>query len=240
MNPAAPHRVALTLLVATAATAVVAGLMAGSPVLEQLMPRLPAMPGPEIGLVFAALCLLAIGWWAMVRLSRVVRTRARRAALASTVRGELNCGIRTQLLTLRLRELESHGGDAVHLAPRYATVVDEHGVAFWNGGGRPHRAVHFAWREVRSIRADSMVVGGSVVSVLVLRVRRGGASIELPIILAAERAGRYALADASFFAVVRSWKAMHRAALAAEGLEPPPLTAPIAIIRPEQAAAPRR
>ena len=37
---------------------------------------------------------------------------------------------------------------------------------------------------------------------------------------------RFALADAPFFAVVRSWKAKHRAALAAEGLELPPLTAP--------------
>ena len=51
---------------------------------------------------------------------------------------------------------------------------------------------------------------------------------------------RFALSDAPFFAVVRSWKAMHRAALAAEGLELPPLTAPIPIITPRQAAAARR
>ncbi len=88
----------------------------------------------------------------------------------------------------------------------------------------------FPWRQVRNIRADSMVVGSAVVPVLELRVRRGGASIELPIILSAGRPGRYALADAPFFAVVRSWKAKHRAALAAEGLELPPLTAPIPII----------
>ena len=52
-----------------------------------------------------------------------------------------------------------------------------------------------------------------------------------PIILSAERPGRFALSDAPFFAVVRTWKANHRAALAAEGLELPPLTAPIPIIR---------
>ena len=102
------------------------------------------------------------------------------------------------------------------------------------------RAAQFPWREVRNIRADMTVVGGSVVQVVVLRVRHQGASIELPIILSARRLGRYALADAPFYAVVRSWKAKHRAALAAEGLELPPLTAPIPIITPAQAAAARR
>ena len=49
--------------------------------------------------------------------------------------------------------------------------------------------------------------------------------------------GRYALADAPFFATIRSWKAMHRTALAAQGLELPPLTAPIPIITPAMQAA---
>lgn len=240
MNPAPPHRVSLTLLVGVAAAAVVAGLVAGSPVLERLMPRLPSMPDTQIGVVFAAASLLALTVWAIMRLGRVVRSRAREAALASTVRGELSCGIRSRLLVQRLNELVSDDASEVDLSARYSIVVDELGVAFWNGGGRPRRAIHFPWREVRNIRSDSMVVGASVVPVIELRVRHGGVSIELPIILSADRPGRFALAEAPFFAVVRSWKAKHRAALAAEGLEPPPLTAPIPIIRPEMAAAARR
>ena len=128
----------------------------------------------------------------------------------------------------------------MRLGARYSIVVDELGIAFWNGGSRPRRAAHFPWPEVRTIRADSMVVGGSRVQVAVLRIRHHGASVELPIILSAGRVGRYALADAPFFAIVRSWKAMHRAALAAEGLELPPLTAPIPVITPAMAAAYRR
>ena len=239
MNPAAPHRASLTVLVALAATAVVAGLVVGSPTLERLMPRLPAMPGPQIGLAFAAISLLTLAVLSFVRLSRVARTRARQSALAATVRGELSCGIRSRLLVQRLNELRADGAHDVHLGARYSIVVDELGVAFWNGGSRPRCVAAFPWREVRNIRADSMVVGGAVVQVVELRVRHGGASVELPIILAAGRPGRFALADAPFYAVVRSWKAKHRTALAAEGLELPPLTAPIPIIRPEMAAAAR-
>lgn len=240
MNPAAPHRTSLTVLVALAAVGVVAGLIAGSPVLERIMPRLPAMPTGSIATGFAAIGLLAFAIWAVAQLSRAARTRARRIALASTVRGELSCGIRTRLLVQRLNELRPEGSGEVRLGARHSIVVDELGIAFWNGGGRPRRAIQFPWREVRAIRADSIVVGPSAVPVLELRVRRGGASVELPIILSAGRPGRFALADAPFFAVVRSWKAKHRAALAAAGLEVPPLTAPIPIIRPEMAAAWRR
>jgi hypothetical protein len=240
MNPAAPHRASLTVLVALAAAGVVAALIAGSPVLERIMLRLPAMPTGSIALGFAAIGLLVFAVWGIAQLSRAARTRARRIALASTVRGELSCGIRTRLLVQRLNELRPEGSGEVRLGARHSIVVDELGIAFWNGGGRPRRAIQFPWREVRAIRADSIVVGPSIVPVLELRVRRGGASVELPIILSSGRPGRFALADAPFFAVVRSWKAKHRAALAAAGLEVPPLTAPIPIIRPEMAAAGRR
>jgi len=240
MNQAAPHRAGLTVLVALAATAVVAGLVVGSPTLERLMPRLPAMPTTDIAIGLAAISVFAFTVWAIGRLGRAARNRARRIALTATVRGELSCGIRSRLLMRRLNELTADDGHGVRLGARYSIVVDELGVAFWNGGGRPRRAIQFPWHEVRNIRSDSMVVGASVVHVLVLRVRHGGASIELPIILTTGRPGRYTLADAPFFAVVRSWKAKHRAALAAAGLELPPLTAPIPIIRPEQAAAARR
>jgi hypothetical protein len=239
MNPAAPHRATLTVLVALAAAAVVAGVVALSPTIERLMPRLPAMPTTAIAFGFAAVGLLVFAVWAVAQLSRAVRTRARRTALAATVRGELSCGIRNRLLVQRLNEV-ANADRPVRLGARYSIVVDELGVAFWNGGSRPRRAAQFPWREVRNIRADSMVVGGTVVPVVELRVRHSGASVELPIILSSGRPVRFALAHAPFFAVVRSWKAKHRAALAAEGLELPPLTAPIPIITPQMAAAGRR
>ena len=237
MNPAA-HRVSLTLLVALAATTVVAGLAAASPVLERYMARMPAMPTTGIATVFAAVGILIVAAWAVAELGRAARARARRTALEATLRGELSCGIRSRLLVRRLNELLPD--DGVRLGARYSIVVDELGIAFWNGGGRPRRAAHFPWREVRTIRADSMVVGGSKVHVAVLRIRHHGASVELPVILAAPRVGQYALADAPFYATIRSWKAMHRTALAAEGLELPPLTAPIPVITPAMAAAYRR
>jgi hypothetical protein len=240
VNPTAAHRTKLTALVALAATLVVTGLLVGSPTLERLMPRLPAMPTTRIAAGFIAIGLLVALVWGIAQLSRAMRTRARRAALAATVRGELGCGIRSRLLVQRLNELADDGARRVRLGARYSIVVDELGVGFWNGGNRPRRAAHFPWREVRNIRADSTVVGGSVVPVVVLRVRHGGASIELPVILSSGRPVRYAMADAPFFAVVRSWKAKHRDALAAEGLELPPLTAPIPIITRELAAAGRR
>ena len=240
MNPAAEHRASLTVLVGLAATGVVAGLVVGAPMLERYMRSLPAMPTGRIAIGFAILGLLVFVVWAIAQLGRAVRTRARRVALTATVRGELSCGIRSGLLLQRLNELVDDGEGRVRLGARHSIVADELGVAFWSGGRRPRRVAYFPWREVRNIRADSMVIGGSVEPVLVLRVRHGGASIELPIILSAGRFGRYALNEAPFFAVVRSWKAKHREALAAEGLEPPPLTAPIPIIRPEMAAAARR
>ena len=239
MNAAAPHRAALTALVALAAAAVVAGLIALSPTLERLMLRLPAMPTTAIALGFAAVGLLVFAVWGIAQASRAVRTRARRAALAATVHGELSCGIRSRLLVRRLNGV-ANADRPVRLGARYSVVVDELGVAFWNGGSRPRRAAQFPWREVRNIRADSMVVGGAVVPVIELRVRHNRASVELPIILSSGRPLRFALADAPFFAVVRSWKAKHRTALAVEGLELPPLTAPIPIITPRMAAASRR
>jgi hypothetical protein len=154
MNPAAPHRASLTVLVALAAAGVVAGLIAGSPVLERVMPRLPAMPTGSIAIGFAAIGLLAFAIWGIAQLSRAARTRARRIALASTVRGELSCGIRTRLLVQRLNELRPDGSGEVRLGARHSIVVDELGIAFWNGGGRPRRAIQFPWREVRAIRAD--------------------------------------------------------------------------------------
>jgi len=237
MNPAA-HRVSLTVLVGLTALATVTGIVAATPILERTLPSMPAVPTTRIAAVLVAIGGVAFVVWAIAQLSRAARTRSRRAALEASVRGELSCGIRSRLLEQRLGELLPD--ERVRLGARYSIVVDELGIAFWSGGRRPRRAAQFPWREVRTIRADSMVVGGSRVPVAVLRVRHHGHSIELPIILSAGRVGRYALSDAPFFATVRSWKAMHRTALAAEGLELPPLTAPIPIITPAMQAAGRR
>ena len=161
MNPAAPHRATLTVLVGLAAAAVVAGLVAdvadartrhAAPARDAHRPRSRS--------AFAAVGLLAVVVWAIAQLSRAVRARARRAALEATVRGELSCGIRSRLLVQRLNEV-ANAERPVRLGARYSIVVDELGVAFWNGGRRPRRAAQFPWREVRNIRADSMVVGGA-------------------------------------------------------------------------------
>lgn len=240
MNAASPHRVGVTVLVAIAAVLVIAALSAGSGYLERIVVRLPEVPRAEgVAIAVSALAVLAALGWMFVRLGELSRARARRRALEATVRGDVSCGIRSSLLVASLNELTADDPRPTKLAARYSLVVDELGVSFWNGGRRPRRAVYFPWREVRGIRSDTIVAGASVVPVLVLRVRHGGTSVELPIILAAERPGRFALADAPFFAVVRNWKANHRAALAAEGLELPPLTAPIPIIRPGAAAGAR-
>ncbi|MDQ0894253.1 hypothetical protein [Agromyces ramosus] len=231
MNDAAPHRGGITVLVAIAATLVIATLIAGSGSLERIVVRLPPVPAAErIAVVSSVLAVLATVIWMFVRLGELARARARRRALEASVRGEVSCGIRSRVLVSSLTEL-TDASRPTRLAARYSLVADELGVSLWNGGRRPRRAAYFPWREVRGIRSDTVVAGTSVVSVLVLRVRRGRVSVELPIILADERPGRFALSDAPFFAVVRSWKAKHRAALASAGLELPPLTAPIPIIR---------
>ncbi|MFB6611353.1 hypothetical protein ACFCVO_13595 [Agromyces sp. NPDC056379] len=231
MNAAAPHRTGVTFMVAAAAAIVIGALIAGSGFLERFMLRLPEVPSSGAVMLALASGLALTGVvWMIVRLGERARARSRRRALEASVRGEVSCGIRRRELVARLNELTADAGEQITLAARYSIVADELGIALWNGGRRPRRAAHFAWREVRGIRSDSLIAGETVLSVLVLRVRRGGVSVELPIVLAAERPGRYALSDAPFFAVVRSWKAKHREALAAEGLELPPLTAPIQII----------
>ena len=231
MNAAAPHRTGVTFLVAAAAAIVIGALIAGSGFLERFMFRLPEVPSNgRLAFVLASGVALAGVIWMIVRLAELGRARSRRRALEASVRGEVSCGIRRRDLVAGLNELTADDPKEIKLAARFSIVADELGVAFWNGGHRPKRAAHFAWREVRGIRSDSIIAGETLLSVLVLRVRHGGVSIELPIVLADERPGRYALSDAPFFAVVRSWKAKHRDALAAEGLELPPLTAPIQII----------
>ncbi|GAA1780670.1 hypothetical protein [Agromyces lapidis] len=234
MNAAAPHRGKLTALIALCAALVVAGLVLGAGRLERLVPLLPAVPNGDAAVAVAAGVAVGLAVWLLVRIAQGTRCRARRRALEASVRGQVSSGIRTRMLVAELNELRNDEPHQIRLAARYSIVVDELGVAFWNGGRRPSRAALFPWREVRNIRSDSMVVGGAVVSVLVLRVRRGGTSAELPIILSDPRPGAYAMTDAPFYALLRSWKALHREALRAEGIEPPPVTGAIPVIRPGQ------
>lgn len=234
MNAAAPHRGKLTVVIALCAALVVAGLVLGAGRLERLVPLLPVVANGDAAVAVAAGVAVGLAIWLLVHLAQDARCRARRRALEASVRGQVSCGIRTRMLVAELGELQLDESQEIPLAARFSIVVDELGVAFWSGGRRPRRAALFPWREVRNIRSDSMVVGSAVVPVIVLRVRRGGTSAELPIILSAPRPGAYALSDAPFYALLRSWKALHREALRAEGIEPPPVTGAIPVIRPGQ------
>ena len=232
MNAATPHRLKLIVVVAAFAALVITALMLESSRLERFMALMPTDPAPDIAIGVIAAVALGCAVWAVMLIGHAARARSRRRALEASVRGDVSSGIRTRMLVASLNELRVSEPREIRLSARYSIVADELGVAFWNGGRRPRRAVFFPWREVRNIRSDSMVIGGTRVQVLVLRVRRGGTSVELPIVLSAPRPGAYALADAPFFAVVRGWKALHRDALKAEGIEPPPVTGAIPVIRP--------
>ncbi|QAY72469.1 hypothetical protein ET445_03055 [Agromyces protaetiae] len=233
--PSRTRQVVLISAVAALATLVIGVLLAASSQVEHVVERLPRVSTPAAALGFLAACAIGAVVVGARRAAALASGRSRRAALERAFSGDVVCGVRHPALTSALGDL----GESGRLASRFSAVADQSGVTFWRGGSRPQRAASFAWREVRTIRSDSMIAGTREVPVLVLRVRRDGSSIELPIIIGAERAGAFAVVDAPFFATLRSWKALHRAALAAEGLELPPLTAPIQIITPEQALAAR-
>ncbi|MFF2371936.1 hypothetical protein [Agromyces sp. NPDC058110] len=241
MNADSRHRTGLTALVAIAAVLVVAALVAASPTVSALLSRLPPVSTPDrLPLLVGAVAALTATICAIVALARAARSRARGATLAKSFGTAPACGIRTSGLVARMNELRHDDASPVRLGRRYTVAVDDLGVAFWDGGGRrPRKVDAYPWREVRNIRADSVVMGSTVVSVLVLRVRRQKNSVEVPVVFAAPGIRRYALSDAAFFAIVRDWKARHRTALAAEGLEVPPLTAPIPVISAEMLAAQR-
>lgn len=233
---ATERRLPLTTAVAVLTVLVVGAIIAGDTELERLVPRLPEVSGPTATVVFLGAVAVLAGAAASVRLAVLARCRARRRALEGSFDGRVECGVRHGELDAALDELL---GDRIGLSHRFSIVADRNGLSFWSGGSRPRRAVRFAWREVRSIRADEMIAGSRPVPIVVVRVRRAGASVALPIILGTERPGTFAVTDAPFYAVVRSWKAAHRHALELEGLELPPLTAPIPVITPEVLAAAR-
>lgn len=241
MNADAHHRTGLTVLVAAIAGLVVAALLAAAPEVDHLVTGLPVVSAPRLlPLVITTAAAGTAIALAIGALGRAARSTARSTALARSFDTAAACGIRTAELVPRMNELRLDGATPVRLGRRYTVAVDDLGVTLWDGGHRrPRRVDSYPWREVRNIRADSVVMGSTVVSVLVLRVRRRKNSVELPIVFAARGVGRYALSDAAFFAIVRDWKARHRVALAAEGLEVPPLTAPIPVISAEMLAAHR-
>lgn len=233
---ASRHRTALITLVALAAALVVAGLALGGSYVERTVPRLPDVPTGPVAIAVAVAAGLVLLVASLRRAAAASRATARRRALGSVHGGAVSCGIRNRDLVARLDELDGPGTRRDALPARFSIVADDAGISFWGGGRRPKRVAAFPWREVRNIRSDSTVVGSASVPVAVVRIRRDGSSIELPVMLSDPRLGRYALTDAPFFATVRQWKAQHRAALAAEGLELPPLTGAIPVIRQGAAA----
>jgi hypothetical protein len=235
-STATRHRTGLIVLVALAATLLIAALVVGRSSIERLVPRLPDGPADELVVGAIAVLALVLLVVALRRAAAATRAHARARALGSVHGNEVACGIRNRELVARLAELRQPGNRGGTLPGRFSIVADDAGLSFWGGGRRPNRVAAFPWREVRNIRSDSTVVGSASVPVAVVRIRRAGSSIELPVMLSDPRPGRYALTDGPFYATVRSWKARHRAALAAEGLELPPLTGAIPIIRPHAAA----
>ena len=169
-----PHRAALTALVGLTAAAVVAGVVALSPTIERLMPRLPAMPTTAIAFGFAAVGLLVFAVWAVAQLSRAVRTRARRTALAATVRGELSCGIRNRTARPapeRGRERRSAGAARRPILDRRRRarrrVLERREPA--DAGPPSSRGARCA-----TSAPTRWCVGGTVVPVVELRVRHSG------------------------------------------------------------------
>ncbi|WP_430646946.1 hypothetical protein [Agromyces sp. GXS1127] len=231
------HRTGLIVLVAAFAALVVVGLVLGGRQVDRVVPTLPDVPGTPVALGLAAVAGIIVLVSAIVRGAASARARARHRALDAVHAGVVSRGIRNRDLVARLEELARPGSRAPRLPGRFSVVADDHGISFWGGGRRPRRVAAFPWREVRNIRADSTVAGSTSVPVAVVRIRRDGSSIELPMMLSDPRPGRYALTDGPFYATVRAWKARHRAALAAEGLELPPLTGAIPIIRQDRPAA---
>lgn len=233
---ASRHRTALITLVAIAAALLIAGLVLGEAYVERLIPRLPDVSAGPVAAGVAVVTALVLLAAMLRRTAAVARAKASRRALGSVHGGAVSCGIRNRDLVARLDELSHPGSRRVALPARFSIVADDAGISFWGGGHRPKRVAYFPWREVRNIRSDRTVVGSASVPVAVVRIRRGGSSIELPVMLSDPRLGRYALTEAPFFATVRAWKARHRATLAAEGLELPPPTGAIPIIRQGAAA----
>ncbi|GAA2030953.1 hypothetical protein GCM10009819_13440 [Agromyces tropicus] len=231
------HRTGLITLVALAAVLLIASLVVAGRRIDVFVATLPDVQGAPVALALAAVAGLVLLWSALARAIAAARARARRRSLEAVHAGGVASGIRNGELVRRLDELTRPGGRTPRLPARFSIVADDTGISFWGGGRRPRRAAVFPWREVRNIRADSTVAGSASVPVAVVRIRRDGSSIELPMMLSDPRPGRYALTDAPFFATVRAWKARHRAALAAEGLELPPLTGAIPIIRADRSAA---
>lgn len=221
------HALAIVALAATT-SALVALLVVASTDVGRFVAALPDIAAPQAPVIAVVALVLIVVLCSRVLREHRVHTRER--ALARRHTGTIAAGIRTRQLTSALAELQANGS-RIRLESRFSATADASGVEFWSGGRRPRRAGGFTWREVRSIRSDEIVIGTSRAPVLVLRIRRDGASLDVPLLLAASEPTEYALVEAPFFALVREWKAKHRAAFEAEGLEPPPMTAPIPIIR---------
>ena len=205
MNAAAPHRATLTVLVGLAAAAVVAG--ARRPVADARRPHAaPARDAhhrhrPRLRRPSAS---SSSPCGASRRRSRAVRTRARRAALAATVHGELSCGIRSRLLVAapeRSRRTPIAPCASVPAMRSWSTSsASPSGTA---GAGpdarRSSRGARCAtsaptrwWSAERSFPSSSCACGTTA------------RASSCPSSCRRDAPSRFALADAPFFAVIRS------------------------------------
>ncbi|WP_353808256.1 hypothetical protein [Agromyces sp. SYSU T00194] len=226
--PSTATRIVKWLLVFAALVAVAAAVV-GDGTIARIIPRLPEVAFDErvvLAILIAAGLLIATVL--ATRLASMLRSARRVRALQRATDGVVAPALRNPLLVQGLRTL--FGTGLGRIGSRIAVLADLEGISIWGGGGRPRLIASAPWGEVRTIRADSMVVGDHEVSVMVLRIRRDGASAELPIALGTGRAAAFALGGGDFYAALRGIKSWHRAEIAAT-------TGSIPIIRPETLAA---
>ncbi len=222
--PPTAYRIVKWLLVFAALVAVAAAVV-GDGTIARIIPRLPEVSFDErvILTILGAAGLVMVTVLA-TRLASMARSARRVRALERATDGVVTPALRNPMLVSGLRTLFD---GLPRIGSRVAVLADLEGVSIWGGGRKPRLIATAPWNEVRTIRADSIVVGDREVSVMVLRIRRGGTSAELPVALGTGRAAAFTLGGADFFARLRQIKSWHRAEIAAT-------TGSIPIIRPEQ------
>ncbi|GLI27103.1 hypothetical protein ARHIZOSPH14_13450 [Agromyces rhizosphaerae] len=223
--PPTAYRIVKWLLVFAALVAVAAAVV-GDGTIARIIPRLPEVSFDErVILAILSLAGLLMLTVLATRLASMSRSARRVRALERATDGVVTPALRNPIMVHGLRTL--FGGGLPRIGSRIAVLADLEGISLWGGAVKPRLIASAQWSEVRTIRADSIVVGDREVSVMVLRIRRGGTSAELPIALGTGRAAALTLGGADFFARLRQIKSWHRAEIAAT-------TGSIPIIRPEQ------
>lgn len=219
----------------------VAGVVLLSGTFERLLPQLPVpSAGGADPRLLATVFVAAVPVVVLVRLARLGRSAAAAEALERSG-AEPACAARTRPFVDALAELYDVSPRTVarRLGPRFVVRADAEGVGFWGGGRKPQRFLLVPWAEVRTVRSDTMPVGERSESIMQLRVRRAGASVEVPVLLTSRgRGGAFPLRGDAFTRVVRQFKSAQRDYLVSSGLTweeavaVAPVTAPIPVITP--------